>query len=140
MSKIPKDWQWPLKYFKTEEVLSPAGLYILETFGTLMMQSFFLVCLDMFRGKIGRPIYVNFGNLKLRGYRSPEENQTIDNYTQYSRHVQGIASDITIKGLSVPEMAEAAEKFGFTYVKPYPDNNFVHVDMRTTVATFKKLR
>ena len=89
------------------------------------------MALDDFRDTVQVPILVNHSHLSLRGYRSPKENATIKGYTEFSRHVQGIAADITIPSMTVSATADVARQFGFTFVLPYPKQHFVHVDMRS---------
>lgn len=47
-----------------------------------------------------------------------------------SQHMTGHAVDISVKGVSVREVVQAAELIGFHYVQMYLDDGFVHLDVR----------
>lgn len=117
---------WP--FFHPEEVLSPDGLRALER-GELMIQTAAMNFLSNFRSSIDKPVLVNHGASLRRGYRSAVENAAVRG-EEFSRHVQGLAFDITIPGLSVEETAQLAINFGWHGVGRYPKQNFVHVDLR----------
>ena len=119
-------WLWP--DFAPHEVLSPDGMEQYKR-GNLMVQPSALDSLQAFRSKLRFPILVNFAHLKRRGYRSPQENVSIGG-AHFSRHVQGIAFDITCQDLTPEELFHAAIHHGFGGVGLYRENNFVHVDTR----------
>jgi hypothetical protein len=125
---------WPLKYFTPEELLSPDGLAQFSR-GNLMLQLEAMIKLDNFRGYLGIPLICNTGNLRLRGYRSCAENSRIPNSAIFSRHVQGIAFDISTHHITYTELYDAAVKFGWSFVKKYP--TWVHVDNRSRVLMEK---
>lgn len=91
----------------------------------MVIQPAFLDKLQAFRTEIGKPFIINFGESRLRGWRSWKENSRIDGKLY---HPQGLAADITVEGMSILELARAAKKFGFTGIGMY--DTWVHVDMR----------
>lgn len=119
-------WNWP--DFAPHEVLSPDGLAQFKK-GNLMVQPFALDALQSFRSRIAVPVLVNFSSLQRRGYRSPKENMQIKG-AEFSRHVQGIAFDITAPDMTPEELFHAAIQHGFGGVGLYKAQNFVHVDVR----------
>jgi hypothetical protein len=124
--------------FKPEELLSPDGLELLAQ-GHLMLQAEALEFLQSFRLSIGVPILVNHGSLKLRGYRSPAENQSIGDSAKYSRHVQGIAFDCTCPDIPLRRFKDLAVAFGWPAVFIYPKRNFIHLDCRALPGDGKQV-
>ena len=124
------EWSRRWKFFSPAEVLSPLGLHLFETEEILLISETLLDKITSFRDRLGTPLWVNFGNHRLRGYRHFTEQQTIPNYEKFSQHVQGCAVDLTAPNLDVLELRNAALAFGFTGVGFYPKRNFVHVDIR----------
>lgn len=123
-------WRWPS--FKPEEVLSPQGLSAYLNQGILLFSPIMLTALSQFRAAINQPILINHGNLRLRGFRSCEENASVSG-GKLSMHLQGIAADCTIKGVSPENLAKAAEASGlFSGIGLYPEKGFVHLDIRLT--------
>lgn len=121
------EWRW--HNFKPEEVLSPVGMVQLAQ-GNLLIQPSALDLLQEFRNKVGVGLLCNHAGLKYRGYRSPYENRTIGG-AKLSRHVQGIAFDLTPEQGSLIALYEAACEFsGFGAAFIYPNKHFVHVDCR----------
>lgn len=127
-------WRW--KYFKPDEVLSPAGLYQYEK-GNLMAQAFALDSLDAFREMSGTRIMVNGHGMHLRGYRSPDENLRAGG-EKLSRHVQGIAFDSTPLDMELYDfyqhVLESANEYGFGGIGYYPNKGFVHIDCRPLMS------
>lgn len=117
---------WPFKHFQPKEVLSVDGLAQYHA-GNLMISPQLLEKLDGFREFLGYPILINYAGMTNRGYRSPEENYAVGG-ARLSRHVQGLAVDMTVQGISPEEVAEAAIGFGFGYAKVYP--TWTHIDLR----------
>ena len=120
-------WRW--KHFKPSEVLSPAGLWQYER-ENLMIQPYALDKLHNFRVKVGEPLLINHSGLNLRGYRSIIENNSVPGCTQFSRHVQGIAFDISPTKKSLEELYTEAKRFGFGGLGFYKRQNFIHIDCR----------
>lgn len=123
-------WRW--KYFTPEEVLSPDGLDQLAR-GNFLIQPSALDYLEALRANVGVPFLINHGNLKYRGYRSSSENSKIGG-AEFSRHVQGIAFDVTPAQGSLTGLFKAALRFNvFGGIGLYLSNNFVHIDTRPTI-------
>jgi uncharacterized protein YcbK (DUF882 family) len=76
--------------------------------------------LQAIRDHVGKPVHVN------SCYRSPEHNKAIGGSKQ-SLHVQGMAFDVVIKGLTPMEIASIANDMGFGGIKAY--SSFTHVDV-----------
>jgi len=81
--------------------------------------------LQMFRYVIGRPIIIT------SGYRCPEHNRAVGGAPK-SKHMEGIAADIRVEGMTPKQVAELADKAGFTGIGIY--DNFVHLDIRKDPA------
>jgi len=111
---------WPYKYFAPAEVLGRDGLEMFYK-GHLLISPELMELLDSFRERIGVPIIVT------SGYRSPEENEDCGG-AEFSRHVQGLAVDVKVPGMTPLEVAKAAMEFGFHYTKVYP--SWTHLDIR----------
>ena len=124
-------WRWP--HFAPEEVLSPDGLFQYKNRSILLIQPILLDKLEMFRQHLNKSLLINHAGLRFRGYRSPKENYEIVKGETYSFHMQGLAADISCKGLSTEELYKAALAFGFTGVGFYPRQYFVHVDVRANI-------
>ena len=88
--------------------------------------------LHKWRKKVGR-IIINTDHLRLRAYRSPEENASIPDSAALSRHVQGIAFDTTPLDMDLYKYFQLAKDFGWTGIGFYPKKNFVHLDIRATL-------
>lgn len=119
--------RWPL--FQPKEVLSPDGLKLFSK-GHMVMWPWFLDILQDFRRYIGKPFLINHGELKLRGWRSLEENAGISGKLY---HPIGCACDVTVEGKSSAEIGKAAELYGFHGIGLY--DTFTHVDMRPRLGT-----
>lgn len=79
--------------------------------------------LDWLRDFIGEPIHITCM------YRCPQHNEEVGGVPN-SQHVAGTAADIWCEGLSVGQLADAAEQVGFDGVGRYYADEFVHVDCR----------
>lgn len=69
------------------------------------------------------------------GYRCPIHNANISNAASKSKHMDGMAADISISGIAPSEIAKYAETIGILGIGLYEtdkDGYFVHVDTRTT--------
>lgn len=69
------------------------------------------------------------------GYRCPIHNANISNAASKSKHMDGMAADISISGVAPSEIAKYAESIGVLGIGLYEtaaDGYFVHVDTRTT--------
>jgi uncharacterized protein YcbK (DUF882 family) len=82
-----------------------------------------LMVLDRIREKVGRPVNVDCA------YRCPVHNAEVGGVPN-SFHIQCMAADIWVAGMSVDELAKVAEECGADGIGRYFDKNFVHVDVR----------
>lgn len=82
--------------------------------------------LQQIRDRFGKPI----GGGRLTAYRCPEHNAEVTNASTTSRHMQGMAADISIEGVEPAEIAKFAESIGVKGIGLY--DTFVHIDTRTT--------
>lgn len=83
--------------------------------------------LEYLRMQVERVVNVNCG------YRCPKHNAEVGG-EKNSYHVQGIAADIVIVGLTPIQMFRQAEKisvFRNGGIGIYPDNGFIHIDLRS---------
>lgn len=120
---------WTSKYFRPEEVLSPAALLHYKQTGNCVMCPAMLGELDDFREFVGYPLFINHGELRFRGFRSYIENTSIGG-AKWSWHMFGKAADISCYKLTLHQLHEAAKDFKWQGIGYYPNNNFIHVDMR----------
>jgi hypothetical protein len=81
---------------------------------------------------LARPVF-------LSTYRDPEHNQKVGG-AKDSWHVKGGAADVTFPGKTLEEMYKAAVDSGFLGIGIYPDNNFVHVDVRSKAGTWARIK
>lgn len=81
--------------------------------------------LQMFRYIVGQPITIT------SGYRCPTHNKNVGGAPK-SKHMEGIAADIRVEGMTPKQVAELADKSGFTGIGIY--KNFVHLDIRPNKA------
>ena len=125
------DWRWP--NFSPEELLSPVGMKLFRN-GHLMINETSVDKLQKLRNKVGG-LLVNYRNLELRGYRSPEEHDAIKSPKgKYSAHVQGRAFDISPIDTDFWLVVDEAAAAGFTYIAYYEDKGFIHVDDRIRLS------
>ena len=80
-------------------------------------------------GQVGRPGAVQV----ISGYRSPASNAALhansSGVATRSLHMQGMAMDIRIPGVSLARLRDTALALGRGGVGYYPDSDFVHVDV-----------
>ena len=85
--------------------------------------------LQQIRDHFGKPI----GGSRLTAYRCPDHNAEVANAAKNSRHMQGMAADISIAGVAPAEIAKFAESIGVLGIGLYDtdkDGHFVHIDTR----------
>ena len=87
----------------------------------VMLDPKLLDLLIKLRLSINRPIYIN------SGYRCKKENDNVGG-TKYSYHTYGMAADVTVKDMFMPDLAKYAENIGFFGIGLY--NTFLHLDIR----------
>jgi len=82
--------------------------------------------LQRIRDHFGKPVYI------LSGYRCPTHNGNTANASKTSKHLQGMAADVTIDGVEPLKIAQYAESIGVLGIGHYDD--FVHLDTREKKA------
>ncbi|HNR65332.1 MAG TPA: D-Ala-D-Ala carboxypeptidase family metallohydrolase [Atribacterota bacterium] len=75
------------------------------------------------RNKIGSPIVIT------SGYRCITYNEEVRG-VKGSYHLFGMAADIYAPQISLKELLQSAEEIGFSGIGYYPENNFLHLDIR----------
>lgn len=63
------------------------------------------------------------------GYRTPQHNSSLEGAAKQSLHIQAMAADIRIPGLSVDNLGRLAQAIGVGGVGFYPGKGFIHVDV-----------
>ena len=105
-------WHWPN--------FSPAEIACRGT-GKLRLNADALDRLQALRNALGKPLIVN------SAYRSPEHNKRVGG-AKASKHLEGIAFDISMANHDPVTFIAAARKAGFKGIGTYPRSNFVHID------------
>lgn len=103
---------------------------------TTFVEPRLLNALEELRTLINRPIKI------LSGFRCVKSNQEVGG-TKSSQHMYGKAADIVIKDFSVPQMYEAALQINDFFeggIGVYPENGFIHVDVRLTKARWGRIK
>jgi len=85
--------------------------------------------LQELRNAIKMPIEV------VSAYRCHDYNKRVGG-AKASKHMQGIAFDIKVKGMTPTEVALIAKSLGFTGIGIYP--TFTHVDIRSGKSYWKE--
>ena len=83
--------------------------------------------LQKIRDHFGKPVLIN------SGYRCQKHNAQIPNAGKKSKHMEGKAADIMIRGVAPKEIAKYAESIGVLGIGCYDtaaDGFFVHIDTR----------
>lgn len=104
------------KNFKLSEFQSP------DT-GEVKLDSGLVAKLQQLRDQVGKPVTVT------SGYRTPEHNSAVGG-AAHSYHIQGLAADVVIRGMTSAQIAEIAKRVGFTGIGIYPTRGHCHVDVR----------
>ena len=130
LEKLTKifDVRWP--NFKPEEVLSPDGLLMVQNHQVFPVQFSAMDRLQSFREHLDKPFTINVGVFQRRGWRSVKENFDVNRY-DFSFHVAGCAFDLSVDGMSIDQLAEEAERFGYTGIGKY--YTWVHIDTRNII-------
>lgn len=84
--------------------------------------------LQKIRDHFGKPVNIS------SAYRCEVHNSRIPNASKASKHMYGMAADITVSGIAPAEVAKYAESIGVLGIGLYPpaDGDFVHIDTRAT--------
>jgi len=121
----PGQWRW--RFFSPSEIacrgtgmvmLTPASMHALDK-------------LDALRERMGHPLNVT------SGYRSPEHNRNVGG-APASKHMEGIAFDISMANVDPHRFEREATALGFRGIGIYPPQkpsggkNFIHIDTRQT--------
>lgn len=136
--------RWP--NFRPHELFSP-DCYKFACFDDdrliSMLDPWMMDILQELREELRVPIWINHGDHLRRGVRTHrDQNYLVEHVkgsAKLSQHVFGRAVDMTIPESDMrssdwlEELAELAEQFGFTGIGKYPQQNFVHADVRTTL-------
>jgi uncharacterized protein YcbK (DUF882 family) len=116
-SEVPEGyWRW--------ENFTPKEIACRGT-GKLLVNEDALDKLQALRDKIGKPFHVN------SGYRSPEHNEAVGGAPN-SKHMEGIAFDISLSNLDRQILYQEAMAHGFNGIGQYP--SFMHIDTRQNKA------
>lgn len=83
---------------------------------------------QVIRNRFKKPVTIN------SGYRCQKHNKKVGG-AKNSRHTQGMAADIVVKGVKPVEVAKFAETIGVLGIGLY--DSFVHIDTRTTKFYWK---
>lgn len=125
-SRIPAGvWRWP--HFSPQEIACRGTGTVLLTDASMDA----LDRLERLRELMGHPLIVN------SGYRSPEHNRAVSG-ARASKHMEGIAFDISMANVDPHEFEAAARACGFRGIGIYPPQkptgarNFIHIDTRET--------
>ena len=94
----------------------------------VMLHSDLLRKLVKLRREIKEPLYIN------SGYRCQEENKKVGGVLK-SYHLFGMAADVSVRNMSIPELLLYAEKFKFGGIGIY--NTFLHLDIRQERARWE---
>jgi uncharacterized protein YcbK (DUF882 family) len=89
----------------------------------VMLHSLLLQKLKGLRYKIQKPVIIT------SGYRCLAHNQVVGG-VKNSYHLSGIAVDLYVPELALSELLKATEEIGFSGIGYYPDQNFLHLDIR----------
>lgn len=104
--------------------------------GLLHIEPRLLSALEELRELADAPIYI------LSGYRCVTHNSKVGG-AKNSLHTAGKAVDLTIKGYSLKEMYQLADSVNAFYlggIGIYPDEKFIHVDVRKGRARWARLK
>jgi len=95
--------------------------------GKLLVNEHALDCLQELRDRLGKPMTIN------SAYRSPEHNATVGG-ARRSKHLAGIAFDVSTSNLDRDELVTEAKAIGFRGIGYY--RTFIHIDTRPSPATW----
>lgn len=123
-SRIPEGvWRW--RWFSPAEIACRGTGQVKLTAESMDA----LDKLDALRERMGHPLIVN------SGYRSPEHNRRVGGAPR-SKHMEGIAFDISMVNVDPHRFEREARALGFNGIGIYPPQkpsgarNFIHIDTR----------
>lgn len=87
-----------------------------------------IIYLQKIRNHFKKPIIIN------SGYRCAVHNEKVGG-ARYSKHIQGKAADIVVKGIEPKEVAKYSESIGIKGIGLY--GTFVHIDSRSKKSFWK---
>lgn len=108
------NWRWP--NFKPSEIACKGT-------GKLLVNERAMDMLQELRNRLGKPMYVT------SGYRSPEHNRAVGG-AKRSKHMEGIAFDISMSNHNPQVFMATARNVGFKGIGEYPILGFCHIDAR----------
>lgn len=123
-SRVDRD-KWPAAYFTPQEIACRGTGMVLLTPASIDA----LKRLDDLRRAMGHPLIVT------SGYRSPKHNAAVGG-AKASKHMEGIAFDVSMANVDPHAFEAAAKQVGFTGIGLYPPQkptgakNFIHIDTR----------
>ena len=115
--------RWLSEHFTADEFACPCC-------GVVLAQSELVEKLENLRRIAGGPVVIT------SGYRCPAHNKAVGG-VENSYHTRGMAADIFVCAISPRQLAEMAEQAGFDGIGVYPEQGFVHVDVRGYRARWK---
>ena len=94
----------------------------------VMLHPLLLQKLKGLRYKIDKPVKVT------SGYRCPDYNRKVGG-VKNSYHLLGMAADIHVPEFLLKNLFKTAVEIGFPGIGFYPENDFLHLDVRLTRQT-----
>ena len=105
-------WRW--KNFSPREIACKGT-------GRILIDEDALDRLQALRDRLGIPLILR------SAYRSPEHNRAVKGAT-HSKHMEGIAFDVSMANHNPSAFEAAARAVGFTGFGSYPRSGFMHID------------
>jgi len=109
------------EFFRLDEFQCPCCKQV-------MLHSLLLQKLKGLRYKIRKPVIIT------SGYRCPSYNQQVGGIKS-SYHLLGMAADIHVPEFPLVDLLKIAGEIGFKGIGFYPEQNFLHLDVRPTRQT-----
>ncbi|MEG1824892.1 MAG: D-Ala-D-Ala carboxypeptidase family metallohydrolase [Cloacibacillus sp.] len=81
-----------------------------------------VAALQSLRDLLERPMVIT------SGYRCAEHNRTVGGASA-SRHMKGLAADVSVPKELQPELCDMARRAGFSRAISYPARSFVHLEV-----------